>query len=422
MQPLRLFIFSLIVCLPFTVFCGQPANPPRISLGIDLLLRGNERPLLKGKRVGILTNHTGVSKDLRPTVDLLKEDAYKHGYTITALFAPEHGHKGTGRAFDHIADAKDPDGIPIYSLHGDHKRPTKEMLNRIDVLVYDIQDIGTRSYTFSNTLFYFMEEAAKERIPVIVLDRPNPINGMMVDGPVLENPWRSFLGYLNVPYCHGMTIGELARYFNSEYQIGADLRVIPMEGWNRHMTFADTGLQWIPTSPQIPEPNTPYYYPTTGILGELQLVNIGVGYTLPFKVVGAPWIKGEDFAKHLNKQNFPGVRFEPFCYKPFFGRFANEECEGVLIFITNLRIFKPVATQYLILGMLKSLYPQQFAKALEASQSRKEMFHKVNGTDKVWEIMMSKPYIAWELKKLHTKERKDFLNRREHYLIPQYNL
>ena len=198
------------------------------------------------------------------------------------------------------------------------------MLKGIDLLIYDIQDIGSRSYTFLSTLLYVMEEAAKQQIKVMVLDRPNPINGIVMDGPMLEEKWRSFLGYINVPYCHGMTIGELAQYFNGEYKIGCDLEVIPMKGWKRTMSFKDTHLPWVPTSPHVPEAETALVYPVTGILGELGIVNIGIGYTLPFKLIGAPWIQAEAFAEQLNQQQFPGVRFLPFYYRPFYGKFEGE--------------------------------------------------------------------------------------------------
>ena len=262
-----------------------------------------------------------------------------------------------------------------------------------------------------------MEAAAKSGAHVVVLDRPNPINGTTVDGPMLEPKWRSSVGYINVPYCHGMTIGELAHFFNGEYKIGCKLTVVPMEGWQREMSFADTGLTWVPSSPQMPEATTPLYYPTTGILGELQLVNIGIGYTLPFKVVGAPWINADTLAQSLNKQNFPGVYFKPFHYRPFFGRFAHVDCQGVLVCVTDPKTYKPVTTQYLIIGIIKSLYPKQFKEALDASAGRKEMFCKVNGTEEVYRLVKEVKHIVFPLKALHEKERLAFLELRKQYLI-----
>lgn len=186
------------------------------------------------------------------------------------------------------------------------------------------------------------------------------------------------------------------------------------------MSFAKTGLKWVPTSPHVPEAETAFYYPTTGLLGELQLVNIGIGYTLPFKVVGAPWINAKRFAEHLNGQKFPGVYFHPFHYRPFFGRFSGKDCHGVLIMITDPQTYLPVTTQYLIIGMLKSLYPTAFKKSLEASAKRQEMFNKVNGTAEVYRIIREEDYIVWKLRSLHQSEREEYLEKRRKYLIPDY--
>jgi uncharacterized protein YbbC (DUF1343 family) len=266
-----------------------------------------------------------------------------------------------------------------------------------------------------------MEEAAKYNILVIVADRPNPMGGLIVDGLMLDPDWRSFLGYINVPYCHGMTVGELSLYFNKEYNVDCNLVVIPMKGWKRSMTFIDTDLPWVPTSPQIPEPDTPFYYPTTGLLGELQLVNIGVGYTLPFKLVGAPWIKAEEFAKVLNEKKYPGVQFRPIYYRPFFGSFAQKDCQGVQIVITDKKVFKPVETQYLLLGTLKSVYPEMFDKALKESANRKEMFCKANGTEKVYKLLRDEKYVVFPLKKLCQEARQEFIPLRKKYLLADYS-
>lgn len=412
--------FIFLLTLFMTTSCISEAATPVVLPGIDVLLGDEHIKLLKGKRVGLITNHTAINKEMRPTRDLLKAYGPTYGYKLTALFAPEHGINGTAYAEELEKDHVDTDGTPIYSLHGVNRRPTGAMLKKIDVLIYDIQDIGSRSYTYISTLFYAMEEAAKHKIPVIVLDRPNPINGITIDGPMLEEKWRSMVGYINVPYCHGMTIGELAQFFNGEYKVGCNLTVVPMKGWHRQMTFKDTGLTWVPSSPHIPEASTALYYPTTGMLGELQIISIGVGYTLPFKVIGAPWIDAQKLAKALNEQKFPGVNFLPFHYKPFYGRFAQEECQGVQIVVTDHLHYKPVATQYLIVGTLKNLYPQKMKEALKASQSRHEMFAKVNGTAEVFKIMAGKDPVVWKLRSLHDKERKAFHTLRKKYLIAEY--
>jgi len=411
------YVFFFIVAF----FPSLVLASPRISLGIDRLMTADFTPLLRNKRIGLICNHTSVNSKGEPTVEVLKRHAKEGEYTLISLFAPEHGVRGSAHAEKHVADEYDSDGIPVYSLFGATMRPTERMLQEIDVFIYDIQDIGTRSYTYSTTLFLAMEEAAKRDIQVIVLDRPNPINGLIVDGPMVEEKWRSIVGYVNVPYCHGMTIGELAHFFNEEYHIGCSLDVVPMKGWKRRMSFQDTGLVWIPSSPHIPEPSTVFYYPSTGMLGELQLLNIGVWYSLPFKIVGAPWIDADAFSQKLNEQKFPGVDFRPFHFRPYYGRFAHQECHGVLIVITDTEHYKPATTQYLLLGMLKSLYPKQFQDAVKAAEKRKTMFCRVNGTEEVYRLMTQEKYIIWPLKELHRKEREAFLARRQKYLIPSYS-
>lgn len=410
---LSLFLFfDLFFSIP--IYC-------QVLVGADFILSEDYLPLLKHKNVGLITNHTAINHKMQLTSDLIKAYAVKYDYNLVALFAPEHGIHGDLYSTKLADHEKDPDGVPIYSLHSHIRRPTSEMLQDIDVLIYDIQDIGVRSYTYITTLFYVMEEAAKHQIDVIVLDRPNPINGLIVDGPMMEEKWRSFVGYLNVPYCHGMTIGELAHFFNEEYRIECRLHVVPMKGWKRWMNFQETGLSWIPTSPNIAEATTPLYCPITGILGELQIVNIGIGYTLPFKLIGAPWIDAKVFSEHLNKQKFPGVFFKPFYYKPFYGRFAQEDCQGVLILITNQKIYRPVATQFLIIGILKSLYPVKFKEAIEESISRKEMFCKVIGKEEIYKIITEEKNIVWKLKEFDQKARDRFLQLRKKYLISSYS-
>lgn len=408
------FKIKLIVCLfLFPLFLHSAG----IQLGIDQLLTDTHVHKLKNKRIGIVTNQTGFNSQLKPTFDLLKERAKE--YKIVALFAPEHGFYGREYASDQVEHDKSEEGIPIFSLHGETRRPTEAMLKNIDLLIYDIQDIGSRSYTFISTLFYVMEEAAKKNIPVMVLDRPNPINGLVCDGPMLENGIRSIVGYINVPYCHGMTIGELATYFNEEYKVGCKLEVIPMKGWHRTMSYRDTGLPWIPTSPHIPEPDTPLYYPVTGILGELGIVSIGVGYTLPFKVTGSPWINAFEFSKALNNCRLSGVFFTPFFFRPFYGKFKGEDCQGVLITVTQPTRYKPVHIQFAIIDTLKKLYPKQFAEAIKSCTS-KEIFCKVVGTKKVWSMLQEKKAIAAEFRLLHEVERRAFLEKRKKYLIPSY--
>lgn len=410
----------ILAILLLQITCLHAEQSPKVKVGIDRLMQDEYSKLLKGKRIGLITNQTAMNSDFKSTADVLKSNASSKGYKLIALFAPEHGINGISSASQKVDDTKDADKLPIYSLHGKTQRPTDEMLKNITLLIFDIQDIGSRSYTYINTMFYAMEEAAKRGISFMVLDRPNPINGITVDGPMLEEKWRSFLGYIDVPYCHGMTVGELAKYFNSEYKIGCKLDIIPMQGWNRHMSFQDTGLQWIPTSPYIPESTTPFFYPTTGIIGELRLVNIGIGYTLPFKVIGAPWIDAVSFAKQLNSQKFPGVHFEPIHYRPMHGRFAKEDCQGVLIQVTDPLVYKPVSTQYLLIGMLKGLYPENFQESLEAIKKNKSTLCKLNGCDEIVRVITEEKNIVWKLRSLQEKGHNAFLKKRQKYLIADY--
>lgn len=394
------------------VFCSTLFSDP-VKLGIDRFFEEGLSIIVKKQRVGLITNHTGVDSTLRPTSAIFKEKTQ-----LVALFSPEHGVGGASGANHKVDHGQDKGGLPVYSLHGETKRPTEEMLKNIDVLVYDIQEIGCRSYTYASTLFYVMEEAAKHKIPVVVLDRPNPMGGTLVDGPMMQDKWRSFLGYINVPYCHGMTIGELARFFNEEYKIGCTLHIIPMSGWKRTMTYIDTKLPWIPTSPYIPEADTPFYYASTGILGALGVVNIGIGYTLPFKVIGAPWIDSQDLAQKLNAQQLPGVKFIPFQYRPFYGKFKDTLCEGVKIVITDTAQYRPLSVQYMLIGVLKSLYPIHFRTQLDRfTETDKTSFCKVNGNADILDMLIKEKYVAWKLIGYDKDERRQFLEKRKKYLL-----
>lgn len=383
-----------------------------VKVGLDRFFEEGQSVSVKNKKVGLITNHTGVDSTLRTNVDIFKEKA-----NLVAIFTPEHGLTGSAYAAEKVKNGKK-GAIPVYSLHGENRRPTAEMLKGIDILIYDIQEIGCRSYTYISTLFYVMEEAAKRKLPLIVLDRPNPMGGKIVDGPMLHDKWRSFLGYANIPYCHGMTVGELARFYNKEYNIQCNLHVVGMLGWKRSMTFQETGLPWIPTSPNIPEPDTPLYYASTGILGALGVVSIGIGYTLPFKVIGAPWIEAESLATKLNAQNLPGVKFHPIHYKPFYGKFQGKQCEGVQIVITDVHKYRPLAVQYMLIGMLKSVYPLQFRTRInQLTENDKASFNKVNGNGEMFEMIKNEPYIAWKLIGYEKDERQDFLDIRKKYLL-----
>ena len=349
---------------------------PVVKLGIDVLIE-KHLDLVKGKNVGLITNSTGVSSQLESTIDVLNE---KPGINLIALFGPEHGVRGDISGGEHVPTYKDKKtGIVVYSLYGKTRRPTPAMLKNIDVLLYDIQDIGSRAYTYIYTMAYAMEAAKEAGIKFIVLDRPNPMSGNRIGGNVLDPKFSSFIGLYPIPYIYGMTVGELALLFNKEFKINCDLEVIPMEGWNRNMRWKDTGLMWIPTSPHMPHAETTFFVTTTGCIGELGTVSIGVGYTSPFELIGTPWIDGEKLAQELNSIKLPGVYFRPTFFKPYYYKFIKEQCSGVQIHILDQNKFEPAKTQVNILTALKKLYPEKNI----FDEKRISMFDKAFGTDEV---------------------------------------
>ena len=401
-------IFAIIF-FPLSLFAA-------VQVGIDVLVSDPAyRNLIQNKRVGLIANQSAVNCEQKSTLEILQE----HGCNVIAVFAPEHGYFGNEHNSKHVSHSKI-GNVPVFSIYGTTRRPNDEMLKNVDILIYDIQDIGTRGYTYVTTLFYCMEEAAKRKLTVIVLDRPNPMGGHIVDGLIPEDKMRFFCSYIAVPYCHGMTVGELALFFNKEYQTNCALHVVPMRGWKRGMSFEQTGLVWVPLSPQIPEADTPYYFATTGVIGHCSLLSIGIGYTLPFKIVGAPWVESKNFADALNRQNLPGVKFQPFYFKPFYGKYTSQDCQGVRIVITNKEKYLPFTTQYTIMGVLKSLYPKQFEEAMTEFckvRSRVDDFHKLNGRNDILHIFNNEKFIIWKLRELIQKDRERFMPIRQKYLL-----
>jgi uncharacterized protein YbbC (DUF1343 family)/CubicO group peptidase (beta-lactamase class C family) len=326
----------------------------KVLAGIDVLERDGFKQLA-GKNIGLITNHTGKNRSGRQTIDVLNKAA---GVKLLALFSPEHGIRGN--ADEKVSDSKDEQtGLPIYSLYGETRRPKPEQLKGLDLLVFDIQDIGTRFYTYISTLGYVMEEAAKAGLPVVVLDRPNPIGGLEVEGPIGDPDQPSFTAYHPIPVRHGMTIGELAQLFNKERKINCDLRVIKMEGWQRAMWFDATNLTWINPSPNMRSLTEATLYPGVGLL-ETTNVSVGRGTDTPFELVGAPWIVGQQLAAELNQRRLPGVRFIPVRFKPTTSVFKGEECEGVNIVITDRAAFRPVPTGIELAVTIRRLYPDQW--------------------------------------------------------------
>jgi len=351
--------------------------------GIEVLVESNFK-LLQGKRVGLITNPTGITSSFTSTVDIL---AKAKGVNLVALFGPEHGVRGdvtAGGKVDNFIDSAT--GLPVYSLYGKTRKATPEMLKGIDVLVYDIQDIGSRSYTFINTMALAMEAAAENNIEFIILDRPNPLNGNRVEGNVLDLKFRSFVGQYPLPYVYGMTCGELAELLNNEGWLDGgkkcNLTVIKMENWKRWMHWDNTKLPWVPTSPHIPNSQTALLYSAIGMLGELETINIGVGYTMPFQLVGQEWINGAQLAEILNAKNLPGVMFRPLSFKPFYGKQEGKQLSGVQIHITDNAKINLTNIQLYVIESLIKLYPNKNPFAL-ADSGRNMMFDKVAGTDEI---------------------------------------
>ncbi|MDQ2938048.1 MAG: DUF1343 domain-containing protein [Acidobacteriota bacterium] len=326
----------------------------KVLTGIDVLERDGFKQLA-GMRVGLVTNQTGRNREGRSTIDVLHNSP---DVKLVALFSPEHGIRGA--ADEKVSDSKDEQtGLPIYSLYGETRRPKPEQLKDLDALVFDIQDIGTRFYTYISTLGYVMEEAAKAHRPVFVLDRPNPIGGFDVEGPVADADRLSFTAYHMIPVRHGMTIGELAQLFNRERSIGCDLRVIQMVGWKRAMWLDETNLTWLNPSPNMRSLTEATLYPGVGLL-ETTNVSVGRGTDTPFEVVGAPWIDGQQLAAYLNEQRIAGVRFVPIRFTPKTSVFSGEECGGVNIIITDRARFRSVFNGLEIAIALRKLYPSRW--------------------------------------------------------------
>ena len=375
-----------VLCLAVLCCCISAIAKNRVLTGIEVLKQQNFK-VLEGKRVGLVTNPTGVDNELRSDVDIL---AAVQGIKLVALFSPEHGVRGSAHAGFNVEDNRDEaTGLPVYSLYGKYRVPAKEMLQGIDVLVYDIQDIGCRSFTYVSTLGNIMKAAAENNIQVVILDRPNPLGGLKIEGNITEDNCISFVSRLKIPYIYGLTVGELALLLNGENMLGAkcDLTVIKMKGWKRRMTYADTGLQWVLPSPHIPEPISAPFYAVSGIVGELDNISIGVGYTLPFQTFGASWIKAHELTSAMNALNLQGVTFRPIYYAPFYSKGKGHELQGVQVYFTNYHKARLCDTQFYLLQELYRLYPDHDILG-QASTNRKDMFDKVCGSKEIRRLFM----------------------------------
>ncbi len=348
---------------------GAAALPPaNISLGDDIFLSETWRDL-KGRCVGAITNQTGVTSQLESIVDAIRRNPQ---ICLKAIYAPEHGFRGDRPAGAYVASYVDErSGLPVYSLYGATRKPTAQMLEGIDVLLFDIQDVGDRAYTYIWTLASVMQAAKATGKEVWVLDRPNPISGAIVEGPVLEPAFESFIGLYPIPIRHGMTVGELAKLFNEHFGIGCALRVVPMRGYTRAMFWPETGLAWVQTSPNIPEWDTTLVYPATGLIDGAG-INNGTGFTKPFKYAGALGLDGARLAEALDARGIPGVYFRPAAWTPLSGFWAGQTLSGVELIVVNRRAFRAVRTAVEILVTVRRIAPATIS------------IHSAAGLDKDW--------------------------------------
>lgn len=373
----------------------------RVLNGIDIL-REQDFRLLAGKRVGLITNHTGLAADGTTSIDLLYGSK---SCKLMFMLSPEHGIRGTmDSKVNSSVDEKT--ALPVYSLYGDNRRPTAEMLQNIDALVFDVQDVGTRFYTYITTMAYCMEEAAKAKIPFYVLDRPNPIGGVRVEGPMLDPDKTSFTGYMPLPVRHGMTVGEIARYFNTEKKIGVQLHVVPMKGWSRSYYFWDTGQLWVNPSPNMRTMMAAILYPGVCLL-ESANVSVGRGTDMPFEILGAPWIDPRRFAAELESTGIPGVRAVPIFFTPSADIYQGKTCGGVSLTITDTEKLNSVLLGLSLISALHKLYRDEF---------KMDKVMDLLGNTKVMQMLRDGKSPA-EVLRLESPELRKFLVKRQKALI-----
>ncbi|MBQ1987493.1 MAG: DUF1343 domain-containing protein [Muribaculaceae bacterium] len=409
----KLSIFLSLVCL--VSFLGMAQVKP----GIETLRDGGFEQL-KGKRVGLITNPSGVDNNLKSTIDILSE---AEGVKLTALYSPEHGVRGdiyAGAKVDTYVDKKT--GVTVFSLYGKNKKPSAEMLKDVDVLIYDIQDNGCRSFTFISTMGLCMEACAENNKEFMVLDRPNPLSGLKVEGCLVEDGFYSLVSQFPIPYLYGLTPGELALMLNDGMLKDgkkAKLTVVPMTGWHRYMTFDQTGMPWILPSPHQPYPQSAVYYPTTGIIGELYNISIGVGYTMPFQLICAPWIEADKFCDRMNGLNLKGIVFRPIHIKPYYSQSKGENIQGVQLYVTDVLDADLTMVQFHAMEVLAEMYPEKRLLDEDGQGTlgnRWNMFDKVCGTNKI-RIEFSKNYKVADIIEYWNKDVDAFREKSKKYYL-----
>lgn len=347
-----------------------------MRLGLDVFLEQHVHEF-KGKRIGLVTNMTGVNHRLVPTIDLFHDHP---DIRLTALYGPEHGIRGDAKEGEAVESATDPyTGLPVYSLYGKTKKPTPDMLELVDVVVFDLQDIGSRYYTFIYTMANVMEACGEQGKPFVVLDRPNPIGGISIEGNLLEGQYRSFVGMYPIPNRHGLTIGELALLYVHEFGISCEVTIIPMDGWRREMYFDHTGLFWVPPSPNTTGLDMCILYPGTCLIEGTNLSE-GRGTTRPFEIVGAPYVDGYTLAKRFNERKVAGVLARPVSFVPTYQKYNNERCEGVQLHVENRKTVNALQAGLTLLETVAQLYPANFSFR-ESASGGKSFFDLLAGTD-----------------------------------------
>jgi uncharacterized protein YbbC (DUF1343 family) len=399
----RRFLTALLALL-----CTAGTLPPaRVTLGDEIFLQSGWQDL-RGRCVGIITNQTGVTSHLVNIVDAIQANGR---ICVKAIYSPEHGLRGDRPAGAYVSSYIDQrTGLPVYSLYGPQKYPTAQMLAGVDVLLFDIQDVGDRTYTYISTMAYAMQAAKQYGKEIWILDRPNPIGGNIVEGPILDPEFKSFIGLYPIAMRHGMTAGELAELFNGAFGIGANLRVIKMRGWRRAMLWPDTGLQWVQSSPNIPQWNTAVVYPCTGLFDGFHVDN-GIGTTKPFAYAGAAGVDPYRLADALNARDIPGVYFRPAYWSPLFGPLTGKEIAGVELQVFNAHVFPAVRTSIEILAAVRDIAPgiERFGARLES----------INwGTDLIWKDLQA-GYSAEQIESQLEPSLQRFMHLRAHYLLYQ---
>lgn len=390
----------------------EPAGELRVGLEVFV----DQPPAwIKGQRIGLITNHAGVDREGNSNIDLLTE---RHDLSLVALFAFEHGMRGDAPPGQHIASGIDErTGLPVYSLYGETRKPTPEMLEDLDVLLYDVQDSGARPYTRVSTMALAMEAAKERGIPFVVLDRPNPIGGAHVEGNVLDPQFASFVGMYPIPMRHGMTLGELARMYNDAFGIGSDLTVVPMDGWTRGLWFDDTGLEWLPPSPNLRRLEAATLYPGT-VLIEGTNLSEGRGTDDPFEQIGAPWLRAPEVADSMNALKLPGVRFAAvtLTIEPDARKYPGERVPGVRLRLTDRSMYRPVSTAVLLIDLVRRLHPDDFEwSGTSAPESTVMTIDRLAGTDRLRHAIDNGT--TQELLEGWASEEEGFRRNREPYLL-----